>query len=519
MAKLNDLNLIFVLLTISTFKILKMNKSQQNIKKIKPFDIIVFGGDGDLALRKIYPALFQRFEAGQLNVDFRIFAVTRKINFEEDLLKNIESFVKASNSIIQSESFELFKNKLHPIYIPSNCEENFSVLKSKLDEKPGYQTIFYLSTPSSAFGEICDSLSRSNLINARSKVVLEKPLGSSLASSKAINDQISRSFSENQIYRIDHYLGKETVQNLMVLRFANHLFEYSWSSEHIESVQITVAESIGIENRGDYYDKSGALLDMVQNHLLQLLCLIAMEPPSVLQADDVRNEKVKVLKCLRRYNNRTAQSDTIRGQYSRGKVNNCEVNSYLEDLTRYESNTETFVALKVFVDNWRWKNTPFYLRTGKRMPKRYSEIVINFKTVRHNVFPNQGEIPGNKLIIRLQPEETIALVQMTKVPGPGGYRYKPISLKLDYMDTFKEKLPDAYERLIIDIIRGDQTLFMRQDELEAAWEWIETLTNAWRENEQRNILYESGSWGPGDLILNSGHVWTTSSMNNENKDI
>ena len=496
-----------------------MDKSQQNVKKIKPFDIVVFGGDGDLALRKIYPALYQRFEAGQLNVDFRIFPISRKLNFEESLINSIYEFVHKSNQIIDDETFQLFKKKIKPLYIPSNKVDDFLELKSMLAENVNYQTIFYLSTPSSAFGEICDALNRSKLINAKSKVVIEKPLGTSLATSQEINAQISNSFLENQIYRIDHYLGKETVQNLMVLRFANHLFEHSWSSEHIDSVQITVAESLGVENRGDYYDKSGALLDMVQNHLLQLLCLIAMEPPSILQADFVRNEKVKVLNCLKRYTNETAQTDTVRGQYSRGKIHDCEVNSYLEDLKKYESNTETFVALKVFVDNWRWKNTPFYLRTGKRMPKRYSEIVINFKTVRHNVFPIQGEIPGNKLIIRLQPEETIALVQMTKVPGPGGYRYKPISLKLDYMDTFKEKLPDAYERLMIDIIRGDQTLFMRQDELEAAWEWIETLTDAWKVNAQRNILYESGSWGPGDKILNSGHIWSTSSSNHENKNI
>lgn len=487
-----------------------MESAHHNVKKIKPFVIVVFGGDGDLALRKIYPALYKRFEDGQLNVEFSIFAISRKLNAEEGLMKRIHEFILTSTDQVKNDKFQQFIEKIKLLYIPNNEEESYRELKSFLEEKVNYQTIFYLSTPSSAFGEICDALKRSKLVNAKSKVVIEKPVGSSLVTSREINAQISKSFVENQIYRIDHYLGKETVQNLMVLRFANHLFEHSWSSEHIDSVQITVAESIGIENRGDYYDKSGALLDMVQNHLLQLLCLIAMEPPSILQADHVRNEKVKVLNCLRRYTKETVQTDTVKGQYSRGKVNNFEVNSYLEDLKKYESNTETFVALKVYVDNWRWKNTPFYLRTGKRMPKRYSEIVINFKSVRHNVFPTQGEIPGNKLIIRLQPEETIALVQMTKIPGPGGYRYKPISLKLDYMDSFKEKLPDAYERLMIDIIRGDQTLFMRQDELDAAWLWIETLTNAWKENDQRNILYESGSWGPGDEILNPGHFWSTS---------
>jgi glucose-6-phosphate 1-dehydrogenase len=347
------------------------------------------------------------------------------------------------------------------------------------------------------------------LVDAKSKIVLEKPLGNSLSSSQEINSQINRTFTEKQIYRIDHYLGKETVQNLMVLRFANHLFEHSWNSEHIECIQITVAESLGVEKRGDYYDKSGALLDMVQNHLLQLLCLIAMEPPSRLEADFVRNEKLKVLHALRTFDEKSVLTDTVRGQYTRGKIHTTEVHSYLEDIQQYASSAETFVAIKTYVDNWRWRNTPFYLRTGKRMTKRYSEIVINFKTVRHNVFPSQGIIPGNQLIIRLQPEERIELVQMTKVPGPGGYRYKPISLKLDYMDSFSERLPEAYERLLIDVLRGEQTLFMHQDELEAAWRWIESITNNWSKTGQKNILYEAGTWGPGDLILSPTHNWTT----------
>jgi glucose-6-phosphate 1-dehydrogenase len=484
-------------------------------KKIKPFHIVVFGGDGDLAFRKIYPAFYFRFIDGQLNVDFKILAVVRKEKSLSEFKERIKEFIELNGQGLDELQFDLFMNRFKVLNIPVNDLEHYAPLKTEIDMNPGFQTVFYLSTPSAAFGEICDTLKLSNLINAKSKVVLEKPLGNSLSSSRDINATVNKAFSEEQIYRIDHYLGKETVQNLMVLRFANHLFEHSWSSEHIESVQITVAESIGVENRGEYYDKSGALLDMVQNHLLQLLCLIAMEPPSKLEAAQVRNEKLKVLNCLRFFDADSILDGTVRGQYSRGLINGQEVSSYLEDIGKYESNTETFVAIKTYVDNWRWKNTPFYLRTGKRMQKRYSEIVINFKSVRHNVFPQQGTIPGNKLIIRLQPEERIALVQMTKVPGPGGYRYKPISLKLDYLDSFNERLPDAYERLMIDVLRGEQTLFMRQDELEAAWMWIESITDAWAAVNQKNILYESGTWGPGDQVLCDEHLWSTSYSKHE----
>jgi glucose-6-phosphate 1-dehydrogenase len=295
----------------------------------------------------------------------------------------------------------------------------------------------------------------------------------------------------------------------MVLRFANNLFERAWDSEHIENIQITVAESLGVEKRAAYYDNSGALLDMVQNHLLQLLCLVAMEPPSLLEADEVRNEKLKVLRSLRPLTKKTVQTDTVKGQYTRGTIKGEQVNSYLEDIEKYNSKTETFVAIKAFVDNWRWKNVPFYLRTGKRMIKRYSEIVINFKEVRHNIFPSKEKLNNNKLIIRLQPEERIELVQMTKIPGPGGYRYKPVALKLDYSDSFKDRFPEAYERLIIDVIRGNQTLFMRQDELQAAWTWIESITEGWKAANQGNILYEAGTWGPGDLILSEEGSWIT----------
>jgi len=480
-------------------------------KKINPFNIVVFGGDGDLAVRKIYPALFHRFVDKQLDVDFSIFCITRKPNNEENIRKSIQSFIEASIDYTLDKSLIVkFVQKIIVQEASSPTIEGYRGLKSQLNKTKERQCIYYLSTPSSAFGAICNLLSESDLVNKESKVVLEKPLGVSLKTSKEIHEKISLAFTENQIYRIDHYLGKETVQNLMVLRFANHLFEHSWSSEDIDSVQITVSESLGVEKRGDYYDKSGALLDMVQNHLLQLLCLIAREPPTKLEASFVRTEKLKVLNSLQMFDEKTVLTDSVKGQYTRGKVKDELVNSYLEDIDNYESKTETFVAIKAYIDNWRWKGTPFYLRTGKRMAKRYSEIIINFKSVRHNVFPSQGAIPGNKLIIRLQPEERIELVQMTKLPGPGGYRYRPISLKLDYMDSFKERFPEAYERLIIDVLRGEQTLFMHQDELEAAWIWIESIVNSWEKAGLRNVLYEAGSWGPGDQIMDQDHKWSKS---------
>ncbi len=488
-----------------------MAKNKKHTERFKNFNLIVFGGSGDLALRKIFPAVFHRIIDGQLLCEYNIIAVSRKEGIEEEFKRQLNEFVTQSlpQEQIDQKQVQAFISKIKVIYAKNASPEGYTGLKKYISKFKEYQNIYYFSTPSSAFGPISEALKSSGLVCADSKVVLEKPLGDSLKSSIEINALITKTFSEGQIYRIDHYLGKETVQNLMVLRFANNLFERAWDSENIESIQITVAESLGIENRAGYYDKSGALLDMVQNHLLQLLCLVAMEPPFVLNADEVRNEKLKVLRSLRPFNKNSILTDSIKGQYTRGTIEDKEVSSYLEDISKYESKTETFVALKTYVDNWRWKNVPFYLRTGKRMRKRYSEIVINFKEVRHNLFPSKEKINNNKLIIRLQPEERIELIQMTKIPGPGGYRYKPIALKLDYLDSFDERFPEAYERLIIDIIRGNQTLFMSQDELIAAWTWIETITANWQQAKLNNILYEAGSWGPGDPILEKHESWVT----------
>jgi glucose-6-phosphate 1-dehydrogenase len=488
-------------------------QATKKTKVIKPFNAVIFGGDGDLAMRKIYPAICKRFLDGQLNVDFSVFACTMTDAKHATFKDEVRQFILDSISYkFDLKALDIFLEKIHVVLVPGENDKGYETLGTILGNTPNHQTIYYLSTPSSAFGMICQALKRFNLVNEMSKVVLEKPLGNNLSSFQAINDSVSNVFSENQIYRIDHYLGKETVQNLMVLRFANHLFENAWSSLHVESVQITVAESLGVEKRGAYYDQSGALLDMVQNHLLQLLCLICMEPPVRMEANFVRDEKLKVIQALRLETANTVGDNTVRGQYARGESDGKQINSYLEDIEKFSSNTETFVAIRAFVDNWRWKDTPFFLRTGKRMPKRYSEIIINFKPVAHNVFNPTETIPGNKLIIRLQPEERIELVQMTKLPGPGGYRYKPVALKLDFVDSFKERLPEAYERLFIDVLRGEQTLFMRQDELEASWIWIESITNAWVKAKQPIVLYPACTWGPGDEILNEGEKWSKTSI-------
>ena len=480
-----------------------------SMQKFQASNIIIFGGDGDLAYRKIYPALFEIWKSGLLKDKMLIYPVVRKTakkQFLDRLSDALQTHLKHENDQ-DSNNIKSFFEIVEYVKISLPNEQEYKVLKSLLDGSKGFQNIYYFSTPSKAFGEISHLLKKMNLIDSSSKVVLEKPIGNKLSSFEKINNQIASAFAENQIYRIDHYLGKETVQNLMVLRFSNHLFEKSWNRDHIENIQITVAESIGVETRGNFYNETGALLDMVQNHLLQILCLVAMDPPHALNAESVRNEKLKVLKALRKFDENTPHNQSVKGQYTRGQINNVEVGSYLEDIELYHSSIETFVALRVYIDNWRWKNVPFYLRTGKRLAKRYSEIVINFKPVCHNIFNSAQTLENNKLIIRLQPEERIELVQLTKIPGPGGYRYKPISLKLDFIDSFEKRLPNAYERLIFDIIRGNQTLFMSDKELIASWSWIDGLISHWQQSSKQNELYKSGSWGPSHKVLLQDDHW------------
>ncbi|MDP4763470.1 MAG: glucose-6-phosphate dehydrogenase [Salibacteraceae bacterium] len=484
--------------------------SDDNNQKIPDFDLIIFGGDGDLAFRKIFPALYHRLNEGQIDEKSRILAIARTEYPGDEFGKTLKGHIL--QHVPDANKADVAKFVKMVSYIPEDATnpKRDERLKTWFDDTSREVRAFYLATPAAIFGNICKYLNDEGYITPSARVVLEKPLGRDLESSENVNTEVAKYFPEEQIYRIDHYLGKETVQNLMVLRFANNIFERAWNAQDVDNIQITVAESIGVGSRGGYYDNYGALRDMVQNHLLQLLCLIAMEPPVTLEADLVRDEKLKVLKALRPYTTETIKTHTVRGQFTRGNTGDGPVKSYLEEIEKFDSSTETFVALKTYVDNWRWGGVPFYLRTGKRMPHRYSEIVINFKPVPHNLFPERKKMVNNKLTIRLQPEERIELTQMVKIPGPGGYRYKPFSLELDYADHFTQRFPDAYERLLMDVVRGNQTLFMRRDEVRASWVWIESILKNWSATKQPNILYEAGTWGPGHRIMNSEHEWIRS---------
>jgi glucose-6-phosphate 1-dehydrogenase len=371
--------------------------------------------------------------------------------------------------------------------------------------------VFYLAMPPTLFSKICKNLASCGLATTNSRVVLEKPLGRDLASAKQINKEVGEVFSESQIFRIDHYLGKEAVQNLLALRFGNVLFEPLWRREWISDVQITIAEELGVGNRMGYYESSGALRDMMQNHLLQLLCIVAMEPPLSVEADAVRDEKLKVLRSLKPFTASTLARNVVRGQYRAGHVEGKAVPAYRsEDNANPDSNTETFVAVKAEIDTWRWAGVPFYLRTGKRMADSLAEIVVRFKSIPHSIFAqSNNSFQPNCLVIRLQPDDGLQLNLMAKTPGDG-MRLKPAELELDFRETFKTPRMDAYERLLLDVLRGQLTLFMRSDELEAAWEWVEPILRYWEQEANEPILYTAGTWGPAAssaLIGRDGLQW------------
>ena len=356
--------------------------------------------------------------------------------------------------------------------------------------------VIFLSMAPSLFTAVCANLAEAKLVTPKSRVVLEKPLGQDRASAERINSLVGSIFEEHQIYRIDHYLGKEAVQNLIALRFGNALFEPLWRRGRISHVQITVAEQVGVEGRGDFYDQTGALRDMVQNHLLQLLCIIAMEPPASSQADAVRDEKLKVLRALRPIVDADVQTKTVRGQYRAGAIAGKPVVGYLDEPgVPKESRTETFVALKAQIETWRWAGVPFYLRTGKRLQERMAEIVITFERVPHFIFETGRQPSPNQMVIRLQPDEGVTLSILSKAPGEI-MRLKPVNLGLHFADTFKEKALDAYERLITDVAKGNLTLFMRRDELDAAWAWIDPIREGWLQSDEAPKPYTAGSWGP-----------------------
>jgi glucose-6-phosphate 1-dehydrogenase len=481
--------------------------------RIPPCDIVVFGGTGDLAVRKLLPALYLRDRDGQLTEDTRIIAVSRAglddVGYRVKISGELAQFLPAGTCA--APDVEAFVCRLHHITLDVGDPEAWHDLVVALPD-PARTRVFYLACAPSLFGPISAGLQRSELATARSRVVLEKPIGHDLASARQINEEVGAVFAEEQIFRIDHYLGKETVQNLLVLRFGNALFEPLWNSGSIDHVQITVSETLGVGGRIGYYDGSGALRDMVQNHLLQLLCLVAMEPPARVEPEAVRDEKLKVLQALRPLHGSEVRRAVVRGQYGVGLVDGLPVPGYADELEGKASDTDTFVALKAEVQNWRWAGVPFYLRTGKRLDRHAAEIVVQFRGVPHSVFPEVGdaELAPNRLVLRLQPDEGVHLRLVTKEPGPGQLRLRSVPLNLSFAETFQSRLPDAYERLLGDVLRGNPTLFMRRDEIEAAWTWIEPILADWATSDQPPRRYAAGTGGPvaaTALIERDGRTW------------
>ncbi len=483
------------------------------IIRVEPFDLVVFGGTGDLAHRKLFPALFQRDADGQFTEPSRVIGVARRAmtadEFRASVASSLEQFV--GKEVAASPVRERFLKRIDHVSVDVTGEKGWKELAGKLAEGADRVRAFYLATSPDLFGPIARQLDAHELVTSKARIIVEKPIGHDGVSAATINDAIGAVFKEPQIFRIDHYLGKETVQNLMALRFANALFEPVWNSAHIDHVQITVSETIGVEKRGDYYDGSGALRDMVQNHMLQLLCLVAMEPPSAFDADALRDEKLKVLKALVPVTDANAAALTVRGQYRAGASNGVAVPSYLDEIGKKASSTETFVAIKAGVANWRFAGVPFYLRTGKRLPQRVSDIEVAFRPVPHAIFDGgTNAIPANRLVIRLQPDEGIKLWLMIKEPGPGGMRLQHVPLDMSFAKTFTGHVPEAYERLVMDVIRGNQSLFMRRDEVEAAWRWIDPIREAWGRSPEPPRPYIAGTWGPASaiaLVERDGRTW------------
>ncbi|MEA3536015.1 glucose-6-phosphate dehydrogenase [Rhizobium sp. CC-YZS058] len=480
---------------------------------VEPFDYVVFGGTGDLAERKLLPALYHRQLDGQLTDPTRIIGASRSALTHEEYRKFATDALKEhlKPGEFDEAQVKIFIDKLFYVPVDAKSDQGWDKLKQLLDEAKERVRAFYLAVAPAIFGDISEKIRDHKLITKSTRIVVEKPIGRDLASALELNDTIGRVFKEEQIFRIDHYLGKETVQNLMALRFANALYEPLWNSSHIDHVQITVAEAVGLESRAGYYDKAGALRDMVQNHILQLLCLVAMEVPPSMNAEAVRDEKLKVLRALKPITPANVEKLTVRGQYKAGASAGGPVKGYLEELEGGVSNTETFVAIKAEVNNWRWAGVPFYIRTGKRMATRMSEIVITFKPIPHSIFDEAaGRIEANQLIIRLQPDEGVKQSLMIKDPGPGGMRLRNVSLDMTFARAFNARSADAYERLLLDVIRNNQTLFMRRDEVEAAWRWVDPILKSWETVGQKVQSYTAGTWGPSQaiaLIERDGRTW------------
>ncbi|SMC42957.1 glucose-6-phosphate dehydrogenase [Primorskyibacter flagellatus] len=472
---------------------------------VDPFDLVIFGGTGDLARRKILPGLFRRFCAGQMPEEARIIGAARSDMDDAAYRKLIADAIKefGNGFTFEAATLNAFLERIGYVAVDATGTDGWAELAGRM--RDGTVRAFYFSVGPSLFGDLAERLHTHGLATDQSRIVVEKPFGRDLQSARALNATLAEHFREDQIYRIDHYLGKETVQNLMAVRFGNVLFEPLWNAQYVDHIQITVAETVGVGGRGGYYDKSGAMRDMVQNHLMQLLCLIAMEPPSKFEPDEVRDEKLKVIRALEPIE----PHHIVRGQYSAGG----DQPSYRDHAENPRSNTESFIALRAHISNWRWAGTPFYLRTGKRLKARTSEIAVVFKDAPHSIFGVDAGRHRNVLAIRLQPNEGMTLDVTIKEPGPGGMRLIDVPLDMTFADALgdeAEEVTDAYERLIMDVIRGNQTLFMRGDEVEAAWAWTDPLIEGWKQRGDVPKPYDPGTAGPDDsmmLMHRDGRRW------------
>lgn len=496
---------------------------EQINKTANPTVLVIFGGAGDLTKRKIIPALYNLFLDKQLPEKIAIIGVSRTEysdqKYRDYLLKEVNGFSRSGKA--KKEDWEKFSKTL--FYEAAEITEisYYNSLAEKIEGlKKDWQagevcTLYYCAVAPSLFYPIAENISKSNLDSniETSRIIIEKPFGTDLDSAKSLNASLLSIFSEKQIYRIDHYLGKEVVQNIMAFRFANTIMEPLWNRNHIENVQISVTEQIGIENRGGYFDHAGILRDMIQNHLFQLLCTLAMEPPINFDADIVRDRKVEVLKAIRKIEPKTIDSIAVRGQYNSGWVEGKEVLAYRKEKdVAPNSNTETYAALKLYVDNWRWQGVPFYLRTGKRLYKSASYIILQFKEVPHNMFTNQetNALQPNRLVISIQPNMSIRFQLESKVPGLE-MNLNTVDMAFDYSEITQKESPEAYETLILDAISGDQTLFMRADQVEAAWEVVMPILKYWENNKKMDFPnYPANSWGPETadaLIAKDGYHW------------
>jgi len=497
-------------------------RDEQRLPRVpEPGIIVIFGASGDLTARKLVPALYDLAAQRRLPMEFAVVGISRSEMSHDEFRERLRGSLEKHRSDQFSEDvWESFRRSLFYLSGDSKKPETYEELKGFLQELDGERgtggnRIFYLSSSPSLFSTIVERLGEAGMSEEEdggyARLVVEKPFGRDLESAKDLNKDILRYFDERQIYRIDHYLGKDTVQNILALRFSNGIFEPIWNQHYVDHVQITVAEDIGVGTRGAFYEEAGALRDIVQNHVMQVLCLTAMEPPVTFDAESVREEKVKVLKAVRPIPEDRVKEYAVRGQYERGWVFGEEVEGYREEGdVAPDSTTETFVALKLFVDNWRWAGAPFYIRAGKRLPKKATEIAIQFRPTPHTMFA-RGETRGlepNVLVMRIQPEEGISLKIGAKVPG-SGFEVSSVNMDLLYGTAFLEEAPDAYQRLLLDLMLGDPTLFIRADEAEGAWGILEPVMRAWSESEEIPT-YPAGTWGPkeaDELLGHDGREW------------